>query len=252
MSGVLLSINPAAANSLGYAVNELIGRSLSELIPPRRHEEFRLYLQRIQVHGSDSGMLLLTSRDGGSRVWQYHNVLDQDLDEPYVLGHAQDISEQQRVERKLRDLAERDSLTGCFNRRFLTELAHGSAADASWGCIAFDLDRFKQVNDTYGHQRGDEVLVAMARFLREHLRAEDIVVRLGGDEFLIFLPQTDSRITAELARRIESQRPNAPIDFTMGWATRQRGQTLEAMLAEADRRLYARRAQRQEQSNPTT
>jgi diguanylate cyclase (GGDEF)-like protein/PAS domain S-box-containing protein len=250
--GVLLSINPAAAHSLGYAVNELIGRSLGELIPPRRHEEFRLYLQRILANGSDSGMLLLTSRDGGSRVWQYHNVLDQDMDEPYVLGHAQDISEQQRVERKLRELAERDSLTGCYNRRFLTELARASDPDACWGCIAFDLDRFKQVNDTYGHQRGDEVLVAMARFLREQLRAEDIVVRLGGDEFLIFLLQADPHITEELARRIEAHRRSAPIAFTMGWATRQPGQTLETVLAEADRKLYQRRALRQEQVHPAS
>jgi diguanylate cyclase (GGDEF)-like protein/PAS domain S-box-containing protein len=252
MDGVLLSINPAAAHSLGYAVNELIGCSLSELIPERRHHEFQLYLKRIKANGTDSGMLLLTARDGGSRVWQYHNVLDHDLDEPYVLGHAQDISEQQRVERKLRELAERDSLTGCFNRRFLAELAKASAADARWGCIAFDLDRFKQVNDTYGHQRGDEVLVAMARFLREQLRAEDIVVRLGGDEFLIFLPNTDPHMTEDLARRIDAHRRSAPIAFTMGWAIRQPGQTLEAVLAEADRRLYQRRALRQEQVHPTT
>ncbi|MET0330342.1 MAG: diguanylate cyclase [Dyella sp.] len=251
MSGVLLSINPAAAHSLGYAVHELIGRSLSELIPPRRHDEFGLYLQRIQAHGSDSGRLLLTSRDGSSRVWQYHNVLDHDLDEPYVLGHAQDISEQQRVERKLRELAERDSLTGCFNRHFLTALAQASAPEACWGCIAFDLDRFKQVNDTYGHQRGDEVLVAMATFLHEHLRAEDIVVRLGGDEFLIFMPQADSHITAELVRRIESQRHRAPIQFTMGYATRQPNQTLEAVLAEADRRLYQQRSLRQDKTHGT-
>lgn len=252
MNGILLSINPAAAHSLGYAVNELIGCSLSELIPERRHHEFQLYLQRIQANGTDSGTLLLTARDGGSRVWQYHNVLDQDLDEPYVLGHAQDISEQQRVERKLRELAERDSLTGCFNRRFLAELAKASDSEARWGCIAFDLDRFKQVNDTYGHQRGDEVLVGMARFLREQLRAEDIVVRLGGDEFLIFLPQTDPHMTEDLVRRIEAHRRSAPIAFTMGWATRQPGQTLEAVLAEADRRLYQRRALRQEQVHPAT
>jgi diguanylate cyclase (GGDEF)-like protein len=105
-----------------------------------------------------------------------------------------------------------------------------------------DLDHFKQVNDTYGHQRGDEVLQEMARFLRGHVRADDAVVRLGGDEFLVLLRDADESALSEAMGRIDQDRAAAPIGFTLGAATFGDGVSLDEGLAEADRQLYAKRA----------
>ncbi|WP_458068220.1 sensor domain-containing diguanylate cyclase [Rhodanobacter sp. BL-MT-08] len=240
--GILLSVNPAAARSLDYSIADLLGRSLADIMPAERRAGFQSYLDRIFTSGSDSGVLELISADGSLRIWQYHNVLDEDGDEPYVLGHAQDITERQQHQRKLEEWSVRDPLTGCFNRRFVTELAASMGERDSWGCIAFDLDRFKQINDQFGHQRGDEVLVGMAKFLSNHVRPEDSVVRLGGDEFVVLLRHADEALTQSVARRIDQDRQTAPIGFTMGAACRHPGEPLEHMLAEADKRLYEVRA----------
>lgn len=243
--GILLSVNPAAAHSLGYSIADLLGRSLADFMRKERRPGFQGYLDRIFANGADSGVLELIGGDGSFRIWQYHNVLDDEGDEPYVLGHAQDVTERQQHQRKLEEWSVRDPLTGCFNRRFITELASSMAELDRWGCITFDLDRFKQINDQFGHQRGDEVLVAMAKFLSNHLRPEDAVVRLGGDEFLVLLRHADGALTDSVARRIDEDRKTAPISFTMGSACRHPGEPLEHMLAAADKRLYEIRAVRE-------
>jgi diguanylate cyclase (GGDEF)-like protein/PAS domain S-box-containing protein len=244
LDGVLLSVNPAAANALGYGIPELLGRRLWEFMPTDLQPFFAGYIEQIKRDHTATGLLRLVARDGSRRTWQFHNTLDDEGDEPYVLGHAQDITEREQQARQLRDWSVRDALTGCFNRRYLAEVADGIARDEPWGCVAIDLDRFKHVNDTFGHQRGDEVLVAMAEFLKRHVRRQDMVVRTGGDEFLLLLPRADEAQTQEIVRRIEADRANAPIGFTLGHAVRRDDTTLDAALAQADRELYAIRAKR--------
>ena len=98
------------------------------------------------------------------------------------------------------------------------------------------------MNDTYGHQRGDEVLREMAAFLRRHADKAGAVVRLGGDEFLVLLRDADAAATAAAMARIDADRAHAPIGFTLGASTFGQGVSLDEGLAEADRKLYARRA----------
>lgn len=238
--GVLLSVNPATANSLGYSIGEMIGRPLTDFIRPELHDTFRAYLLRVMRNDSDAGMLELIAKDGALHTWQYHNVLDDEGDEPYVLGHAQDVTQRLQNEKRLREWSVRDTLTGCFNRRYLAELTAGQGLER-WGCIVMDLDHFKQVNDTYGHQRGDEVLIGFARFLDARVRPDDAVIRLGGDEFLVLLRDADSLFTDSVVKRLDADRALAPIAFTLGAATLEPGGSLEARLVEADRQLYKAR-----------
>jgi len=244
LDGVILSVNLAAARTLGYRVAEMMGRSLADFMRDEVSAAFKAYLERVRTNGADSGVLELMAKDGTRHTWQYNNMLDTTGPETYVLGHAQDITERRDLERRLRESAIRDPLTGCFNRRFLAEVEADPRQRIAWGCIAIDLDRFKQVNDTYGHQRGDEVLVAMSQFLRAHVRPDDAVVRLGGDEFLVMLRGADADATHAIATRMLDDRSQAPIGFTVGQGLRHAGNTLEDAIAEADRKLYEVRAQR--------
>jgi diguanylate cyclase (GGDEF)-like protein len=206
---------------------------------------FHAYLRRIVEEGSDSGRLELRDANGELRIWAYHNVLDDDDNERYVLGHAQDITEQYLQERQLREWSLSDPLTHCFNRRYLDQLGE-LTRDETLGCITVDLDHFKAINDTYGHQRGDDVLVSMASFLRSRVREEDAVVRLGGDEFLVVLRSANENQLVEVSNRLRDDAYVAPIAFTLGAAMKPAGTPLDAALSSADQRLYEARATRGE------
>lgn len=146
-------------------------------------------------------------------------------------------------------LSQVDSLTSLSNRRFAEErLAAEAARCERYGhhmtVISFDLDKFKQINDTYGHPAGDQVLKTFARRLESAIRKSDTAARMGGDEFLILLPECDpSRVPILLDRlrpmETEYAGTKIPIQFSAGWVGYERGETTEHFLERADRTLYA-------------
>jgi PAS domain S-box-containing protein len=97
LAGTLLSVNPAAADRLGYAADELVGRSLGDFLAPSVRAQFPQYLDRIGHASGDQGLMLVITRDGEERIWSYSNVRCQDPGGPaYVLGHAHDITDIKR------------------------------------------------------------------------------------------------------------------------------------------------------------
>jgi len=241
LDGTLTSVNPAASHSLGASEADLVGRPLAELIPTERRPYFEAYLSRIHENQSDSGMMDLIAHDGSRRFWAYHNVLDTEADPPYVLGHAQDITTQHIQEQQLQELAIRDPLTRAFNRRYLTQLAHQQSG--TWGCLVFDLDHFKEVNDTQGHAEGDKVLVDFVAFLSIPLQGDEVVVRLGGDEFLVFVPGATLERLQLLEADYRERSPDAPIRFSGGCAIGRPSESVADTINRADMKLYDRRRQ---------
>jgi diguanylate cyclase (GGDEF)-like protein len=148
-------------------------------------------------------------------------------------------------------LAMFDSLTGLSNRRVAEgRLTAEAERSKRYGhpltVISFDLDKFKQINDTYGHAAGDQVLKEFARRLSLAIRKSDIAARMGGDEFLILLPECDtSQVQTLLARLrpIETEYAGVkiPIRFSAGWVGYEKGETTEQFLERADRTLYAQK-----------
>ncbi|WP_018988231.1 sensor domain-containing diguanylate cyclase [Aromatoleum toluclasticum] len=129
-------------------------------------------------------------RRGIGRVWIY-----------------EDVTEQRRTAQRLVELAEHDPLTGLYNRRRFHEeldrqLADASRRDSQVGLVAIDLDGFKPINDEFGHQAGDEVLVALADKVGDVIRRNEMFCRLGGDEFGVVVPDAGEKELCELARRI--------------------------------------------------
>jgi two-component system, cell cycle response regulator len=155
----------------------------------------------------------------------------------------QELLEQSR---RLETMIFEDALTGLANRRFiLTQLSsHVSAARRHGRPVSVaivDIDHFKPVNDEYGHQAGDQVLVAVATALAEHLRAEDQLGRLGGEEFLVVLPDTESgaaRLVADKLRTEVAAAPTCvPVTVSVGVAT-WADEAPEELLRRADDALY--------------
>lgn len=165
-------------------------------------------------------------------------VVDPATGERFIHGILADVTSRKTLERQLREQLTRDALTGCFNRRFLLDLEeqmHALGA-AAWGCIFIDIDHFKLYNDSHGHQEGDLVLTRMARFLMRQVRAEEPVVRMGGDEFLVLLQGESAARTEEVARRLQhAAARSAPVAFSLGWAVREGDESLEATIDRADK-----------------
>jgi two-component system cell cycle response regulator len=148
---------------------------------------------------------------------------------------------------RLEGLLREDALTGLLNRRAILTQLGGMVSGARrhghpLSIAVLDLDHFKRINDTYGHKTGDEVLVAAVHAMGTHLRAEDQLGRLGGEEFLVLLPDTkvnDAELVAEKLRSEVAGAPApVPVTVSVGVATWD-GETPEAFLQRADEALYA-------------
>jgi diguanylate cyclase (GGDEF)-like protein len=149
-----------------------------------------------------------------------------------------------------RFLSKTDSLTGIANRagfidRAMIELARLRRTGGTMSVACFDVDDFKQVNDTMGHKEGDEVLRTVAKVLRETLRETDVAARMGGDEFIVLI--TDSgdegvrRVSERLHRALQSEAKGRgwPIGFSMGvYCSPAENQSVEDFIARADELMY--------------
>ncbi len=161
------------------------------------------------------------------------------------------LAEKQGHSDLLRNLAMVDSLTGLYNRRFAeqrlaAEVARSERKGHPLTILTLDLNNFKQINDTHGHPAGDLVLQKFAARLNNVIRGGDLAVRLGGDEFLVLLPECTSRqLQLVLGRlgslQVEWHGQEIPITFSAGWKEYEMGERPEEMLARADELLYARK-----------
>ncbi|TBW53763.1 diguanylate cyclase [Marinobacter halodurans] len=133
-------------------------------------------------------------------------------------GYISDITQMKTLEFQLREQATMDPLTGAFNRRHLEthwqrEMARFRRQGMAFAMIMLDIDHFKTVNDSHGHDAGDEVLVRLGRLLRHEVRSTDVVYRLGGEEFLILCEDTDLEGAGRLAELLRDQLRQHPMPF---------------------------------------
>ncbi len=149
----------------------------------------------------------------------------------------------------LRNLAMVDPLTGLYNRRFAvqrlaSEVARSERMGHPLTVLTLDLNDFKQINDVHGHPAGDQVLQEFAAHLNRVIRGSDLAVRLGGDEFLVLLPEcTLEQLQLVLERlgslQVDWQGHKIPVTFSAGWKQYAMGDRPEGLLASADQALYA-------------
>ena len=161
------------------------------------------------------------------------------------------LAEKQGHSDLLRTLAMIDPLTGLYNRRFAeqrlaAEVARSERKGHPLTVLTLDLDHFKQVNDTHGHPAGDLVLQEFAAHLNKIIRGSDLAVRLGGDEFLVLLPEcTLQQLELVLGRlgslEVDWHGQKIPVTFSAGWKQYEMGERPEEMLERADQVLYDRK-----------
>jgi diguanylate cyclase (GGDEF)-like protein/PAS domain S-box-containing protein len=241
LDGDIIDANPAFLEMFGVeSLDELRGYRTSDFVRPEvRAREMALLERDGSVRDVE---FQVTRRDGEVRtvVDSAFLSIDPKTGDKYCHGILVDITQRKELQTQLLELSIRDPLTGCYNRRYLNTVSRQCEAQpkGEWGCIYLDIDHFKQYNDTNGHAEGDSVLVKMARFLMRHVRAEEAVVRVGGDEFLVILCDSDEDQTNHVAARLRAAAAtSAPVPFSMGWAARRNGESFEATMVRADQKL---------------
>lgn len=200
------------------------------------------------------GAVVLAAAAGAFFLSGYARRRNVDLERTYS-SHLETLS------RRLRDLAYRDGLTGLYNHRYFQEqLAHEVGRAQRYGhrlsVLMLDVDRFKEVNDTYGHLMGDTLLTYVAQLVASKLRTSDIAARYGGDEFAVILPETDQEkalaVAGKLGQAVSGDRrwqgallENLGVGISFGVASfPDDGRTADDLLVCADRRLYAAKGRR--------
>jgi diguanylate cyclase (GGDEF)-like protein/PAS domain S-box-containing protein len=263
--GYFKRVNPAFERTLGFSEKELLARPFIEFV----HHDDR----------AKTGEEAAELAEGGGTVQFQNRFLDKEgdvhwiewtsvgiPDEDLIYAVARDITDRKLLEQELELLSLSDPLTGVFNRRRFdealeTQLTQARRYGRGGALLIVDLDRFKQINDEFGHAAGDDALRAVARLLSANLRQTDVVARdagglvarLGGDEFALLLPEADAAgaetvaarlIDALAAEPLEIGGKRVQIGISVGAATFGEGNfpSPEELLAAADRAMYVVKA----------
>lgn len=242
-------VNPAMEKLVGYMREEMLGKHWSEFLPAdqmvvveeaneRRRQGIESDRYEVELLRSDgrrvpvlvSGSVLLA---GDRRVGS--------------MAVMTDITDRKQTEEKLRYMSMHDALTGLYNRGYFEEelarLERGRQYPIS--VVMVDVDDLKVINDTLGHEAGDEILRRSAVVLRTVFRADDVVARIGGDEFAVLLPNADVSIVDAAVERLRaevetynSQEKDNPLGLSLGSATIAEAGSLAAALKIADHQMY--------------
>jgi len=244
----IFNLNKQFTDLFGYTLEELQGLPLSSIFPPDPEMPVSLSRRILQgetvaletVRPSKSGRLIPVSVKGGPVY------IDGEIKGGFAV--YTDISERKAYEEHLKRLSLHDQLTGLYNRHFLETQIKIIEKSKRYpiSVLVFDVDGLKLVNDTLGHAQGDKLLQMVANVISKSLRASDFLARIGGDEFIAVLPETDEETVFKIADRIRANIRKAnetcqefPISVSVGAATAvNHHTTLEETIRKADERMY--------------
>ncbi len=244
-------VNPAACQYYGYTNDEMTSMTIRQL-DCMSDEELYKELKEAAEERRGYFKQIHTLKDGTRRDVEVFTG-------PVSLGHRQlhysivhDVTEKRRLEARLQRMATRDQLTGAHNRhaffqRAKSELARAKRFGHSLAVLMFDLDHFKEVNDSHGHATGDEVLRTFALRCRAGFRQSDVFARMGGEEFAALLVETSAEQAVEAAERfrmmaatrtIPTDAGDLTVTVSIGVASLKDEDSINDLLKRADEALY--------------
>ncbi|MDD5015851.1 MAG: PAS domain S-box protein [Atribacterota bacterium] len=264
--GTILKINPRFSELFGYTSKEIEGKNIDEgIINPadKVKEEIMLTKGLLNLHTNTNFETIRKKRDGTlfPVYVSVSNIVIDGKTERWIRIYI-DISEKKYMEEQLKKLARIDSLTGCYNRRYALELLDRhlklSQRNKSPILLAFlDIDNFKLINDTFGHDEGDKVLKEFTGLLKSILREIDIICRMGGDEFLLIFPGSSlkevslilSRLQKNLSQLNKTIKKDYSIKFSIGFSEYlpDNPKTLNELIRIADQMMYEEKKKNKEQ-----
>jgi diguanylate cyclase (GGDEF)-like protein/PAS domain S-box-containing protein len=208
--GRIVAVNRALCSMLGYPEEALLEKSFETVLESEDVERARQLFSRALASGENIRFAAPLRRHDGSQGYyetRFSLISDSQGNLAGYRGILRDISDQVAYQNQLLDMAYRDPLTGLGNRKAFTEhlkqaLEQAQRSDSRLALLYLDLDRFKEVNDRFGHDIGDALLVSIAERMRGTMRQPDRIYRLGGDEFTLLMPGGNVEAAYKLAGRI--------------------------------------------------
>jgi len=222
LDGEIREVNPAMVRLFGYdSAAEMIGVPNMRQDVMADEDERRNYMEILKRDGFLSTFEFQARKKDGSIFWCSESsrlVILEEGGEELIEGVLEDVSKRKQHEMELKHLATVDSLTEIANRHLFFDrlehsLAHAKRYKTQLAVLFVDLDSFKQVNDTYGHQAGDELLRKVAKRLLQRIRQSDTLARLGGDEFGVLLTRIDGEEGAAKVAQSLLKAMNEPFDI---------------------------------------
>ena len=215
LDGTVTCWNPGAEQLYLYSEDEMLGNSVSVLIPAGHEDELPSLLRRVAAGELIEDFETVRQRKDGTSVDVAVTISPIRDAHGAIIGAttiARDISARLRHEEQLRVASEEDPLTGLCNRRSFerhlnAQIARSHRYPEPSAVLVLDLNHFKQINDTYGHRAGDDALKHVATVLSQRLRQTDVVARIGGDEFAVLLPHVNPSQTEAMVDDLRRQDP---------------------------------------------
>ena len=243
--------NSNLERALGYSYKQLRKMTLLQLADPEELWKMEKFSQDTRISGSSSIETSLLSQEGSRIPFLINGVRIEGFEtDASILGTGIDISYRYQLERELRERATTDTLTGVFNRRKMEEeieleiQKHARQSAPPISMAIFDIDRFKQVNDTFGHDAGDIVLKQVVDLVRQQLRDADMLARWGGEEFVILSAETSLKEMYVVAERVRTTIETHPVEhvgkvtISLGIGEYRAGETQQSLLKRIDDALY--------------
>lgn len=248
LEGCFIQLNPAWEDVLGYPVAEMTGRPAWEFVHSDDLAAGRTVAGQLEKLNQLMNFVnRYNHKDGTYRYLQWSAQRDGQK----IYAVARDITESLEKQQAIEYLSYHDVLTGLYNRRFLEEEIRrlNTFRNLPISIIMGDINRLKLVNDAFGHEKGDELIRKAARSILQGCRAEDLVARWGGDEFLIFLPKTRAAEAEIIVKRIQDlaalENVNAiAVSISFGIGTRtSMDETISDAIRLAEDTMYSKKAQ---------
>jgi diguanylate cyclase (GGDEF)-like protein/PAS domain S-box-containing protein len=252
--GTYRYVNRAFADGVGRKLNEIIGNKIWDVFPKDEADKRFAVVKWVFENGQMRVIEVRVPRADGDRYYitTAKPVLNEKNNVSSVICISKEITERKRMEDELRYISTHDPLTGLYNRHFFQtemERIEGSRLFPV-SIVMADVDNLKAINDRHGHKTGDAFIIKAANLLKKSFRSEDIIARIGGDEFGALLTETGTAEVKDIIFRfndeIEKQR-DASFNLSIGWATARESSSLADLMHHADVQMYQEKAARKKQ-----
>jgi diguanylate cyclase (GGDEF)-like protein/PAS domain S-box-containing protein len=256
--GLILAVNLAFEKLIGRSADSLIQTPMADLVPEPRRGQWKTNISEASFQTANQTAEVQLQHSSGQTIWvdQSTTIMPNKTNEHFVLLQLKDTTAQRSDREALQHRALHDELTGLPNRALLedrlAQAIHRVERDGSLAALFFiDIDRFKIINDTWGHGVGDELLILLAERLEAVCRKEDTVARFGGDEFIILCESlqdesevwlTTERIRDEIAVPFELNNQTISVSLSIGIDICTSGDDVETLIRDADIAMYHAKA----------